>query len=123
MTRSVRPRTPFAVLIALICAGCGGQTVNPSAPTLPTATSAALPSPTTAVATSSPVATAAAAPSPTASLSAAGLDGQIVFEDAGQDFELSQIWIENADGSGVHKVVSDQFTDNSASLSPDGRSI
>ena len=47
--------------------------------------------------------------------------GQIVFEDVGDNFVHSQIWIENADGSNVHRLVSDAFTDNSASLSPDGK--
>ena len=43
-----------------------------------------------------------------------------MFEDSGQDFQNSQIWIENADGSNVRQLVSDGFTDNGASLSPDG---
>jgi Tol biopolymer transport system component len=51
------------------------------------------------------------------------LDGQIVFEDAGVDFQHTQIWLENADGSSVRKVVSDDGTDNAASLSPDGHKI
>ena len=42
---------------------------------------------------------------------------------AGQDFQHTQIWLENADGSNVRQVVSDDFTDNSASLSPDGTRI
>ena len=46
-----------------------------------------------------------------------------MFEDSGQDFQHSQIWLENADGSNVRQVVSDDFTDNSASLSPDGTQI
>ena len=54
---------------------------------------------------------------------APSLEGQIVFEDSGQDFQHSQIWLENADGSNVRQVVSDDFTDNSASLSPDGTKI
>ena len=54
--------------------------------------------------------------------SAPPLEGQIVFEDSGQDFQPSQIWLENADGSNVRQVVSDDFIDNSASLSPDGKS-
>ena len=46
-----------------------------------------------------------------------------MFEDSGQDFQHSQIWLENADGSNVRQVVSDDFTDVSASLSPDGTKI
>ena len=49
------------------------------------------------------------------------VEGQIVFEDAGHDFQFSQIWIENADGSNVRQLVSDDFTDGGPSLSPDGR--
>ena len=30
-----------------------------------------------------------------------------MFEDSGQDFQHSQIWLENADGSNVRQVVSD----------------
>jgi Tol biopolymer transport system component len=46
-----------------------------------------------------------------------------VFEDDPQGGQLSQVWIENADGSNVRKVVSDAFTDFAASPSPDGRTI
>ena len=63
------------------------------------------------------------APSSGSPSDAAHLDGQIVFEDSGQDFHQTQIWLENADGSNVRKVVDDAFTDNSASLSPDGKKI
>jgi Tol biopolymer transport system component len=49
--------------------------------------------------------------------------GQIVFDDSGASFVHSQIWIENADGSNARKVVSDAFTDGSATLSPDGTRI
>ena len=46
-----------------------------------------------------------------------------MFEDSGQDFNHSQIWLENADGSNVRQVVADDFTDYGASLSPDGTRI
>lgn len=61
-----------------------------------------------------------AAPSASA---APRIDGQIVFEDAGKDFQYSQIWIEDAAGSNVRKIVSDDFTDSGPVLSPDGGEV
>ena len=49
--------------------------------------------------------------------------GQIVFDDAGEGFVHSQIWLENADGSNTRQVLADPFTDGSASVSPDGTQI
>ena len=106
-----RPQT-LVILVALVVAGCGGTSVGPTAgPSTPTVATAALGS-------TPPAAT----PTPSRS-NAPSLQGQIVFEDAGQDFQHSQIWLENADGSNVRQVVSDALTDNSASLSPDGTKI
>ena len=107
-----RPQTLVILVALVVVAGCGGTSVGPTAaPSTP------------AVATAAPTSTSPAA-SPTPSTSdAPSLQGQIVFEDSGQDFQHSQIWLENADGSNVRQVVSDDFTDNSASLSPDGTKI
>jgi TolB protein len=52
-----------------------------------------------------------------------GPTGQIVFEDVGNNFVGTQIWIENADGSDVRQLVTDDFTDGGASLSPDGTRV
>jgi Tol biopolymer transport system component len=65
---------------------------------------------------------APASQSPTASTSP-HLEGQIVFEDAGDNFQYTQVWIENADGSNVRKIVSDSYTDGGISLSPDGTKV
>jgi Tol biopolymer transport system component len=51
------------------------------------------------------------------------VEGQIVFEDVGDNFAHTQIWVENADGSSVRKIVSDDLTDNAVSLSPDGKAV
>jgi len=51
---------------------------------------------------------------------APGTNGQIVFEDAGENYVGTQIWIENADGSGTRRLVYDDFTDSGPVLSPDG---
>jgi Tol biopolymer transport system component len=53
----------------------------------------------------------------------ASADGQIVFEDAGDNFVHSQVWIENGDGSNVRALATTEFTDGSAALSPDGRTV
>ena len=105
-----RPRT-FLLLAALVVAACDRGEIGPAV--IPTASSAA------------PTAAPTQEVSPSGSIASplARLDGQIVFEDAGQDFQRSQIWLENADGSNVRQVVSDDLTDNSASLSPDGTTI
>ncbi|MEA2577016.1 MAG: hypothetical protein QOD78_604, partial [Chloroflexota bacterium] len=110
---SIRSRIPALAMATLVVAACAG---DPSSAT--TASSAAAPSSATAVSSTDP----SSVPS-TAGTSFAPLDGQIVFEDAGRDFQYSQIWIEHADGSNVRKLVSDDFTDGGASLSPDGRQV
>ena len=106
-----------AIVAALVVvAGCGSTPVSP----LPTPTSVSSPSVSPTLPPSpSPSPTSAASVAPSAAL----LEGQIVFEDAGDNFQHTQIWIENADGSDVRPVVSDNYTDNSASLSPDGSRI
>jgi len=120
MPASTRFRGAIGALLAVVLTACGGQTVSPSTSSASIASNAATPPAASAATTSPSVSTGVSA---SASSSAAGLDGQIVFEDAGQDFKFSQIWIENADGTNVHKVVSDEFTDGAASLAPDGHSI
>jgi Tol biopolymer transport system component len=98
-------------LIVVALAACNGTAV-------PSATRSANESPSVepvlALRTPSSAPSIAASVAPTVS-------GQIVFEDSGQDFLYSQVWIENADGSNVRKLVSDSFTDAAVSLSPDGR--
>jgi Tol biopolymer transport system component len=108
--RSIATRLTLIVAIPLMFAACASQP-KPSVDPTPVATSP--PAPTATPNTHSL--------DPTASHSTPqSLHGQIVFEDAGQDFQYSQIWIENADGSNVRKIVSDDLTDNGPSLSPDG---
>ena len=123
MPASSRVGRPFIVLIAMISTACGGQVVSPSASNASSAPSASTVTSSAGSAPIAPSARSTAQPAAVGSASAASLKGQIVFEDAGQNFKLSQIWIENADGSNVHKIVADEFTDAAASLSPDGRSI
>ena len=114
-TATRRPWIPF--LAALALTACNATASPPVASPSGSAGSAA---PTTTAGPSSGVISAG----PTASASVAPtVYGQIVFEDAGQDFLYSQVWIENADGTSVRKVVSDTFTDSGPSLSPDGRKI
>jgi Tol biopolymer transport system component len=100
-------------MATLAVAACSG---SPSSAT--TAPSAAALSSATAGGSTDP----SSVPS-SAGISVAPLDGQIVFEDVGKDFAYTQIWIENADGSNVRKLVSDDFTDGGAALSPDGRQV
>jgi Tol biopolymer transport system component len=111
--RSFVARLSLMVVVPLVFGACAAT--SPSASTVPS------PSATTA-----PAATATPAPpsiSAAPSASAALKVGQIVFEDAGKDFKYSQIWIENADGSNVRRIVSDNFTDGGPVLSPDGHRV
>ena len=112
-------RRPWsAFLVALALAACTATAsppgASPSGATASAASRSTTPAPPSAIASAGPTIIASVAPR---------VDGQIVFEDAGQDFRFTQIWIENADGSNVRKLVSDTFTDNSASLSPDGKTV
>ena len=54
---------------------------------------------------------ASAPPCAAAASPDSALTGRIVFEDSGQDFKFSQVWIENADGSDLQQLVKDEFTD------------
>jgi TolB protein len=109
------PRRRWIALFSVLAlTGCNTAPTTPSES--PAGSTSALGSPTAHPESPS------ASPSATASL-APTVDGQIVFEDAGRDFQFTQIWIENADGSNVRKVVSDNFTDGSVSLSPDGTKV
>jgi Tol biopolymer transport system component len=94
--------------------GCAGMQASPSTGPARTAVSVATAPATTASPSIGPTPATARAPS---------VEGQIVFEDAGDDFVNTQIWIEDADGSNVRKIVSDAFTDNSVSLSVDGTKV
>jgi Tol biopolymer transport system component len=111
--RSIAARLSLMVVVPLVFTACAATSTSPSK---------AAPS-----ATSAPVSTATTAPqsitSAPSTSAAAKADGQIVFEDAGKDFQYSQIWIEYADGSNVRKLVSDDFTDSGPSLSPDGKRV
>jgi Tol biopolymer transport system component len=100
---------PFIVTVSLVVEGCGMTPARSSAiPTLE-------PTPSGPDATTPPSLGPTSAASP-----ASNVEGQIVFEDVGDNFVHTQIWIENADGSNVRKIVSDMFTDSAVSLSPDG---
>ena len=113
----MRSNVTGLLLIAVLSSVAGGCA---SAPSVPPSVPGAHATPTR-TATASP-APASMEPSPTAA-PATTADGQIVFEDAGRDFQFSQVWIENADGSNVRQLVSDDYTDSAASLSPDGRTV
>ena len=105
----------LAVLPMLIAVSACGATA-----TAPSATPTAAPAATVAdkpTAASAPASSAVSTPSPS------HLDGQILFEDSGPDFSASQLWLENADGSNVRQVLTDDSFDTSASLSPDGTRI
>jgi Tol biopolymer transport system component len=108
-------RTWVALCAVLALAGCNASTTPPVSPS-----AAAIGTPTAQ--TASPSASTSTGPSTSASVVPTA-DGQIVFEDAGDNFRYSQIWIENADGSNVRKLVSDDDTDSGPALSPDGRSV
>jgi Tol biopolymer transport system component len=92
---------------------CGGNVVSPASSPLSSIPIASSVQPLTP----GPSPTVIPSPSPSLGLS---VEGQIVFEDAGDNFRYTQIWIENADGSNVRKLVSDGFTDGGPVLSPDG---
>jgi TolB protein len=111
-------RRPWIAFLAGLALTACNTTASPPVAS-PSDSAASTGAPSTAPAPSSVTSV-----SPPASPSVAPtVDGQIVFEDAGQNFLYSQIWIENADGTNVRKVVSDTFTDSGASLSPDGTKI
>lgn len=113
--RSIPTHPAWLVVAVLVITACNGAKPAPS--TAPNAT----PSPTSiAGATAAPPSIGpTASPSPSKS----NLKGQIVFDDVGDNFEHTQIWIENADGSNVRKIVSDDFTDSGPALSPEGRRV
>jgi Tol biopolymer transport system component len=116
MPATATRRPWIAFLAALALAACNATTSPPVAS--PTGSAASAP-PSTAPAPSSVISV-----SPSAGASVAPtVDGQIVFEDAGRDFQFTQVWIENADGTNVRKRVSDSYTDGAAALSPDGRMV
>ena len=107
---------PASLIVAaiVVVAACGGTSVATTAPATPVPTAQSMAptagSPSQELAPSAaPIANASIAPS---------LEGQVVFEDSGQDFHHSQIWLESADGSNLRQLVMDDATDNSASLSP-----
>lgn len=110
--RSAMPS--FVLLVSVAVGACGSSATTSGAsfaPSPPHATGNPSGSPL-AVSTATP----SASPTPR-------IDGQIVFEDAGDNYEHTQVWIENADGSNVRKIVSDDFTDGGVSLSPDGTRV
>lgn len=104
----------LVVVVPLVVCACSGPPASPQVIPSRSATASALPSSAVASPTIGPTPVASASPK---------VDGQIVFEDAGRDFQFSQIWIENADGSNVRHLVSDDFTDGGPSLSPDGKHV
>jgi len=104
----------FVLLSAVAVGACGSSAAMSTAPLAS--------SPAPANPTSSPSPVHSSSPTPTASPSAR-LDGQIVFEDAGDNYEHTQVWIQNADGSNVRRIVSDDFTDGGVSLSHDGTKV
>ena len=109
-----RPQARWLIaLIPLIAACTLGATpaVSPtSGAAAPLDSAAASPESTTAAATSQP----SGWPK---------LDGQIVFEDVGDNFVHTQIWILNSSASNARQLVTDDFTDGPATLSPNGRTV
>jgi len=82
--RSFVARLSLMVVVLLVFSACAGAPTSPPI----------LPSPS---ATTAPASTATAAPPSASSAPSASptqrVEGQIVFEDAGRDFQYSQIWI------------------------------
>ena len=113
-----RSRRCVVLLATLVLGGCNGNAVVSSGSPQPAATSTG--SARTSALPSAASPTVAPTPSASARLQ---LEGQIVFEDAGNDFQDTQVWVEEADGSNVRKVVSDDYTDGGVSLSPDGTKV
>ena len=106
-------RSPSFLLAAvLVLSACAAAPTHPSSGSSPLVVPVA--SATTPIRSDKPTSGTRATPT---------VDGQIVFEDAGRDFEFSQIWIENADGSNIRQLVSDDFTDGGPSLSRDGTHV
>ena len=106
-------RSPSLLVAAvLVLSACAAAPTHPSSGSSPPVVPVA--SATTPIRSDKPTSGTTATPT---------VDGQIVFEDAGRDFQFSQIWIENADGSNVRQLVSDDFTDGGPSLSRDGRHL
>ena len=117
--RSISACPALVVLATLVVGGCGNAPASPAAASSSAAASAAAGGrPSASSHPSSP----SVLPSPGVSPGTSA-DGQIVFEDAGDNFVHSQVWIENADGSNVRQLVKSEFTDGSAALSPDGRTV
>jgi Tol biopolymer transport system component len=92
-----------ATLMAASCAGAPSPSAPTSAPPADPSVTPSTPKPSIRPSATAPIA-----------------DGQIVFEDVGQSFVHSQVWIENADGSDPHKIVTSDGTDSGPALSPDG---
>ena len=112
--RSIVGRLPLLVVLPLVFSACARASTSPSTGPSSAATAASMATAKSASPSMSPAPSASTPPQ---------VDGQIVFDDAGKDFEFSQIWIENADGSNVRKLVTDDFTDAGPSLSPDGKHV
>jgi Tol biopolymer transport system component len=112
--RSIVVRLRMLIVMPLFFSACAGAPTSASTVPSPPATTASAPTATTAPPSINSVPSTSAA---------RGADGQIVFEDAGDNDGRSQIWIEDADGSNVRKLVSDDDTDSSPALSPDGRQV
>jgi Tol biopolymer transport system component len=116
-TESRRIRAAVSTLVAMGLVGaCGGNVAGPASSPLSSIPIASAVQPLT------PGPSPTVIPSPSPSL-LHFVDGQIVFDDAGDNFQYTQIWIENADGSNVRKLVSDDFTDGGPVLSPDGHRV
>jgi Tol biopolymer transport system component len=105
--RLLSARLSCTLAIACSATACNGGVPSSSA--------------STAVTPSSNVTPAAAPASPSAV--APPLSGQIVFFDFAVAPGFAQIYIENADGSNVRRVVTSQFNDEKPALSPDGHRI
>jgi Tol biopolymer transport system component len=112
-----RSLSPCLVLVVGLAVGACGSTATPVVQSAPSASVNTGPS-----SPQSPPSVAPSSLSPTAS-APPPLQGQIVWEDAGDNFQFTQVWIQNADGSNARKIVSDGYTDGAVSLSADGRSV
>lgn len=100
-------------LSAVVATACSSGPATPSQSAVPlqsTATIAATPSLLPSV-------------GPSSSALAPQLGGQIVFVDDKTASPHLQIYIENADGTGVRHLVTSEYDDQKPALSPDGRKV
>jgi Tol biopolymer transport system component len=111
------------VVGALIVTACTSTPAPSSSPSLvaPSLLSVAVP---TASPSASPIALQPTADTSNApGTSTAAPQGQIVFDDSNDGTAHPQIYVEQADGSDVRRLVTSDFDDFNPALSPDGKQV